>query len=95
MLPGIIPTASQSARLNALVRVSRSLETRLRQRWLLSIHRPDSSVAWASPLPEPRVGEVRNALREAKPAASSFWVPASSTALTWGASAGSSTASRP
>ena len=50
---------------------------------------------WASQLPPPTVEEVRYALREEYPAAPSRRVPASSTAPTWVANSGSSTASRP
>jgi hypothetical protein len=55
----MIPTVRQPACWNAPLSVNRSLEVRLRQRRLLSIQSPDSSVACASPLPEPTVDDVR------------------------------------
>ena len=77
---------SQPAFWNALVRVSRSLETRLRSRCWLPIHRPEPNVACASQLPPPATGEVRNPLRAANPAdLFSCCVPASSAASTTGA----------
>ncbi len=93
-MPGMTPTVRQSARRKALLRVMRSLARRARWRCSLSIHSPERSVAWASQLPPPAVGEVRKALRDEYPASPSRRVPASSTAPT-SANSGSSTASRP
>jgi hypothetical protein len=56
---------------------------------------PDCIVACASQLSPPNVGEVRKALREAKPSARSYAVPRASTASTAGENEESWTAARP
>ena len=85
IVPGMIAVVSQPAFWNALVRVRRSLEARLRSRCWLPIDRPEPNVACASQLPPPATGEVRKPLRAAKPADFSGWVPVSSAASTTGA----------
>ena len=74
------PTARHPARLNARVRVTRSAWTSWSYRRWPSTRIPDCSVECASQLRPPKVGEVRKALREEKPAARSCAVPRSSTA---------------
>src|SRR4051812_50087963 len=88
-------TVRAPAFLNALVRVSRSVETRLRYRCSLLIHSPDSKVEWASQLPPPKVGEVSQPLRAPNPAAFRVAVPSSSTRPTPPAMAGGPTALPP
>ncbi|QWZ08301.1 hypothetical protein KRR39_23840 [Nocardioides panacis] len=61
----------------------------------LSTQSPDCSVECASQLIAPNVGEVRKALRDPKPAASSRRVPSASTRSTPGAIEESWTATRP
>ena len=88
------PTARQPARLNAGEREAVGIDE-LVVAPLPSIRTPDCRVECASQLRPPNVGEVRNALRDAKPADRSCAAPRSSTASTWGENDESWTATRP
>jgi hypothetical protein len=92
---GTLPTVRQPARLNATLSVVRSRVTTFRYRCMLSIQSPVRMVAWANALPPPYTGEVRNALRESKPAARSLVVPSSRRGSITGALSEFSIATRP
>ena len=74
------PTARHPARLNARVSVTRPFFTTWSYRHSPLTVTPDCRVECASQLRPPKVGDVRKALREEKPAARSCAAPRSSTA---------------
>src|SRR5215207_9134110 len=88
------PTARHPARLNARVRVRWSFLTSWSYRHWPLTRTPDCRVECASQLRPPKVGEVRKALREEKPAARSCASPRSSAASIRGERAESWTAIR-
>ena len=88
-------TVRQPALPNSWLSVSRELVISTSYRCWLSTHSPDWRVACASQLSAPNVGEVRNALRLAKPASSSRAVPDARTSLTPAEKEDSSIATRP